>query len=131
MAAGRSASHNSHGGGELPPSACDRNLSRYSPHCSIESGAWNRLRLHSSLSERAIADPDVPVVLRLSGAPALKSWTLGEAGLGVLVVPYGDRYVRLVIYAGIGRDQIDAVLSAFSEIGQSLEAKYPDTLSTS
>ncbi|MCA1393267.1 aminotransferase class I/II-fold pyridoxal phosphate-dependent enzyme [Bradyrhizobium sp. IC3123] len=51
--------------------------------------------------------------------------------LGVLVVPYGDRYVRLVIYAGIGRDQIDAVLSAFSEIGQSLEAKYPDTLSTS
>lgn len=44
--------------------------------------------------------------------------------MGVLVVSYGGRYVRLVTYSGIGRDQVDKVLAAFSEISRTLTADY-------
>ncbi|MET4038173.1 threonine aldolase [Bradyrhizobium sp. RT4a] len=44
--------------------------------------------------------------------------------MGVLVVAYGDQYVRLVIYSGIGQDQIEKVLTAFSEISRTLTADY-------
>ncbi|TYL85884.1 threonine aldolase family protein [Bradyrhizobium cytisi] len=44
--------------------------------------------------------------------------------MGVLVVAYGDQYVRLVIYSGIGQDQIGKVLTAFSEISRTLTADY-------
>lgn len=63
------------------------------------------------------------VKLRTKEINAL-SLTKRLSEMGVLVVPYGDRYVRLVIYSGIGRDQIDKVLTAFSEIGRVLTADY-------
>lgn len=52
------------------------------------------------------------------------SLTKRLAEMGVLVVSYGDRYVRLAVYSGIGQDQIDEVLTAFSQISRSLTADY-------
>ncbi|MGY3353597.1 threonine aldolase [Bradyrhizobium sp. GM0.4] len=44
--------------------------------------------------------------------------------MGILVLSYGDRHVRLVIYAEIGPEQIESVLTAFSEIRRVLKADY-------
>ncbi|SFU24910.1 threonine aldolase family protein [Paraburkholderia aspalathi] len=52
----------------------------------------------------------------------LRELMRGLSQRGILATCYGNRYLRLVTYPGIAKGDVDRVLSAFSEIGQSVDA---------